>query len=80
MAGYNRYTKLEEENLDAFLHALPNPLYSGMYNSHLIGLYADKNLEKALARAENEIENRATPKLTRSSPTFSYKPPRSKKS
>ncbi|NEN22698.1 hypothetical protein G3O08_04160 [Cryomorpha ignava] len=61
MAAYNGNTKLEEENLDAFLKAVANPLYGGMYNTYLIELYADKNPDKALTLAEKEIENRATP-------------------
>lgn len=61
MAAYNGNTKMEDENLDAFLKEVADPLYGGMYNTYLIEFYADKNPEKALAIAEKEIENRATP-------------------
>ncbi len=61
MAAYNGDTKLKDENLDAFLDAVSDPIYGDMYNTYLIELYADKNPEKALALAEKEINNRATP-------------------
>lgn len=61
MAAYNGNAKLEEKNVEAFLSAVSDPLYGGMYNTYLIELYTDKNPEKALALAVKEIQNRATP-------------------
>lgn len=44
-----------------FLEAVTKNNYGAMYNTYLIELYADEQPEKALALAEEEVANRATP-------------------
>lgn len=44
-----------------FIDAVAAANYGGMYNTYLIELYAETAPEKALALAEKEIQNRATP-------------------
>jgi hypothetical protein len=48
---------------ESFVKTVANPQYGAMYNKYLIGLYNDSYNQpaKALALAQNEIKNRATP-------------------
>lgn len=61
LADYNgnlSEVKKQEQN---FIEAVTAANYGGMYNTYLIELYAESAPEKALALAEKEVENRATP-------------------
>ena len=55
--------QMSKELTDRFIEKTSNPLYGQMYNSYLIDIYAgDKaTTSKAVALAEREIKNRATP-------------------
>lgn len=61
MAEYDGNTSEAKKQYDLFLTATNNPSYGGMYNTYLINLYAETDPKRALALAENEITNRATP-------------------
>ncbi len=61
MAEYEGNTSEAKKQYDMFLTATDNADYGGMYNTYLITLYAETNPQKALALAEKEITNRATP-------------------
>ncbi len=49
------------KNYDQFVKAAEKKGYGEMYNAYLIEYYAERAPDKALAIAEREIENRATP-------------------
>ncbi len=61
MAEFDGNSSEAKKQYDMFLKASDNPSYGGMYNTYLISLYAETEPEKALALAEKEITNRATP-------------------
>jgi len=44
-----------------YLSLVTDPSYGDMYNAYLIELYAESDPNKALAIAQKEVENRATP-------------------
>ena len=50
-------------NLDAYIMRVKNPKYGDMYNAYNIDLYLNQTgqLEKALALAKREVDNRPTP-------------------
>ncbi|MFC7358450.1 tetratricopeptide repeat protein [Jejudonia soesokkakensis] len=62
IAAFNDNPSEAKKYTDQFTEAVENqPDYGAMYNAYLIEIYAEDKPEKALALAENEISNRATP-------------------
>ncbi len=61
IAAFEGNKEEERKNLDIFLSKTENPLYGGMYNTYIIEALVTSNPKKALAIAEVEIANRATP-------------------
>lgn len=50
-----------DKEADAFIREVEEGNYGAMYNTYLVELLADRNPERALALAEAELLNRATP-------------------
>lgn len=63
IAEYENDKNDKEEAMDSFWNLANNPAYGNMYNTYKIEVLAEnpKTKEEALALAEQEIKNRATP-------------------
>lgn len=62
MAEFNENAAEAKKFTEQFTEAVENqPDYGTMYNAYLIEVYANENPEKALALAQSEVANRATP-------------------
>jgi tetratricopeptide (TPR) repeat protein len=61
LARYQDKTIEADRYLKQFFTLVENPLYGPMYNTHKIKAWIISDPEKALALAEKEINNRATP-------------------
>lgn len=61
MATYNTKDNEAEKYMNLFLEKTKDPLYGAMYNTHIIEELITSNPEKALALANIEVANRATP-------------------
>lgn len=55
--------ELAQRSENSFIKAVEEGNYGEMYNAYLIELYAERQPEKALKLAQNELENRATPEI-----------------
>ena len=61
IAEYENKILESKKHRQNFINAVNRGNYGAMYNTYLIEIYAEKNPEKALELANEEIENRATP-------------------
>ncbi len=61
MAEYNGNEAEAKAQREEFVKLVDRPEYGGMYKTYLIDLYSETEPSKALALAEKEIQNRATP-------------------
>ena len=61
MAEFNGNIAESDTYMSQFEEAVVNGNYGDMYNAYLIEMYATLNPSKAIALAEEEISNRATP-------------------
>ncbi|WP_431135086.1 tetratricopeptide repeat protein [Psychroserpens mesophilus] len=63
IAQFMNNETLAEEQLTLYENAMQNESYGDMYNKYKVLLYTDSktNLERAIAIAETEVENRPTP-------------------
>jgi len=61
MAEFENNKAEADKQINNFINAVEGANYGGMYNTYLIEIYSEKNPEKALALAKEEVGNRATP-------------------